>query len=147
MVHLSSYPLEKEKLLKLYRLFFEIIAKSGSRDNFIIVMNDILSPPEQIMIAKRIAIIYLLTKGINPSAIAYYLKVSKSTVAKFSLLFYEKETKTIEIIRNLISKGKLLGFIEDIFADLFIQPGIKIGHWVMKREQERSKDERKMLDV
>jgi len=57
MVHLSSYPLEKEKLLKLYRLFFEIIVKSGSRDNFIIVMNDILSPPEQIMIAKRIAII------------------------------------------------------------------------------------------
>ena len=42
MVHLSSYPLEKKKLLKLYQLFFEIIAKSGTRDNFIIVMNDVL---------------------------------------------------------------------------------------------------------
>ena len=86
MVHLSSYPLEKRKLLKLYQLFFEIIARSGSRDNFIVMMNDVVSPPEQIMIAKRIAIVYLLTKGINPSAIAYYLKVSKSTAAKFSLL-------------------------------------------------------------
>jgi len=47
----------------------------------------------------------------------------------------------------LISKGKLLGFIEDIFADLLIQPGIKIGHWALKREHERSKEERKMLDV
>ena len=64
-----------------------------------------------------------------------------------SLLFYEKETKTIEIIRKLISKGKLLGFIEDIFADLLIQPGIKIGHWALKREHEISKGERKMLDV
>ncbi len=110
-------------------------------------MNDIISPPEQIMVAKRIAIIYLLTKGVNQAAIAEYLRVSKSTVAKFSLLFYEKETEVIKLIKLLISKGKVLGFVEDLFADLFIKPGIMKGHWKMKMEHKRSKEERKMLNV
>src|SRR3989344_8265636 len=125
MVHLSKYYLDKDKLRKLYQLFFEIVSKSANKDSFLLIINDFISPPEQIMIAKRIAIVYLLTKGLPPTAIADYLKVSKATVAKFSLLFYEKETKSIQMIKSLISKGKVLGFIEDMFSELYIQPGLR----------------------
>ena len=147
MVHLSKRYFEKEKLKKLYQLFFEIVSRSTTKDNFLLIVSDILSPSEQVMVAKRIAIIYLLTKGLNQTDISEYMKVSRATVAKYALLFYDKETKTIQMIKSLITKGKVLGFIEDMFAELFIQPDLKIGHWQMKREHERSKDERKMLDV
>lgn len=147
MVHLSKKYLEKEKLIKLYHLLFEVLSRSSNRDNFISIMNDILSPSEQEMIAKRIAIIYLLTKNTNFAAVAEYLKVSKSTVAKFSLLFYKKDTDLVKLVKFLISKGKILGFIEDLFMDFYIQPGIKRGHWKMKVDYQRAKEERKMFDV
>ncbi|OGK14703.1 hypothetical protein A3C98_03540 [Candidatus Roizmanbacteria bacterium RIFCSPHIGHO2_02_FULL_37_15] len=147
MVHLSKQYLDKEKLRKLYQLFFELLSRSANKDNFLLIITDFISPPEQIMISKRIAIIYLLTKGLTSSVIADYLKVSKSTVSKYSLLFYEKETESIQIIRRIISKGKILGFIDDIFSDLLIQPGVKIGHWQLKHEHKRRKEERKALDV
>ena len=65
MVHLSKKYLDKTKLLKLYQLFFEIISRTYDKSEFYEVLNDFISPLEQIMIAKRIAIVYLLTKKIG----------------------------------------------------------------------------------
>lgn len=147
MVHISKYSIKQDIFIKLYRLFFEIINRSYDKDSFLLIIKDILSPPEQIMIAKRIAIIYLLIKGADHTTIASYLKVSRATVAKFSLLFYEKETKTIEIIKSLLAKEKVLNFLEDAFAGIFIQPGIKIGHWDSYWHHKKRQEERKMIDT
>lgn len=147
MVHLSNRPVDKDKLLKLYQLFFEIISQADDNEDFLDLIKDILSPPEQIMVAKRIAIIYLLTKGVEQIDIAQYLKVSRATVAKFSLLFYEKEAKIIRVIKSLLRKEKVTHFLEDLFADIFIQPGIKIGHWEEYWKHKRRQRERRMIDV
>lgn len=146
MVNLSKIPVDQNKLSKLYHLLFEIVNTVGDKDDFLGLIKDILSPSEQLMIAKRIAIIYLLMKGVDQSAIAEYLKTSRATVAKFSLLFYDKETQLIAIISELLSKEKISHFLEDLFADLFIRPGIKIGHWQMYWDHKRKQTERKMID-
>ena len=99
------------------------------------------------MLAKSIAIIYLLTKGLTPTIISDYLKVSRATIAKFSLLFYQKETKSIQMLKSMITKGKVLGFIEDMFSELYIQPGLKIGHHQLKYEHKKRKFERITLDI
>lgn len=147
MVHLSNKPLNKDKLLKLYQLFFEIINKTQNNDNFLELIKDILSPYEQIMVAKRIAIIYLLIKGHEQIAIAQYLRVSRATVSKFCLLFYEKESRIIKIIKSILRKEKIKKFLEDLFADILIQPGIKIGHWEAYWNHKRRQKEREMIDV
>lgn len=147
MVHNSSKRLENEVMQKIYQLFFTIINKSSSKNDFLEILTDFISPEEQIMIAKRIAIAYLLLKGINHTKISYYLGVSSATVAKFALLFYQKETKSIKIIKSLIKTGKALAFIEDIFAELFIQPGFKRGHWSLYSVHKGNQIKRKMLDV
>ncbi len=46
-----------------------------------------------------------------------------------------------------MTKGKVKGFIEDIFAELFIQPGLQKGHWQLKKMFQKSKEERKTLVV
>lgn len=147
MVHLSKKGSTDKELLKLYGLFFEILNKADDKDDFFELIKDILSPLEQIMVAKRIAIIYLLTKNVQQIDIAEYLKTSRATVAKFSLLFYEKEAKIIRILKEIVSREKIHNFLEDLFADLFIQPGFKIGHYKMAWEHKKRQAERKMIDV
>lgn len=147
MVNLTKKYVEEKKLVKIYQLMFEILNKADDKDDFLGIIKDILSPPEQLMVAKRIAIIYLLLKGIDHTTIAKYLKSSRATVAKFSLLFYDKETKLIGIIGELLNKESISHFFEDLFADIFIQPGLKIGHWQMHWDHKRRQTERKMIDA
>jgi|GEM_PF-883056 len=147
MVNLSKKQIAKEKLIKIFQLFYEIINKAEDSDDFFILIKDILSPPEQMMVAKRIAIIYLLMKGVDQSSIAEYLLTSRATVAKFSLLFYNKETQLISIIGELLGKEKISHFLEDLFADLLIQPGIKIGHWQRYWDHKKRQNQRKMIDI
>jgi Trp operon repressor len=147
MVNISKRPVDVKKLFKLYQLFFEVVSKAKNKDEFLELIKDLLSPVEQIMVAKRIAIIYLLTKNVDQLAIARYIKVSRATVSKFNLLFFEKKTRLIKIIESMIKKEKIGHFLEDLFADLFIQPGIKIGHWQRYWDHKRRQNERKMIDV
>jgi len=147
MVHLSKYPVDEKKLSKVFNLLFEVLDNTSDQESFFRLVKDILSPPEQTMIAKRIAIIYLLIKKVNSNDIVKYLKVSKSTVAKFSLLFYKKETPLIILIKKLLKKEKIFHFFEDLFADLTIHPGIYIGHWQSYWEHKKRQNERKMIDT
>ncbi|PIP63598.1 hypothetical protein CO165_01830 [Candidatus Roizmanbacteria bacterium CG_4_9_14_3_um_filter_33_18] len=147
MVNLSKIQIDDKKLVKVYQLMFEILNEADDKDDFLGIIKDILSPPEQLMVAKRIAIIYLLLKGIDQSTIAKYLKSSRATVAKFSLLFYDKESKLIGIIGELLNRETISNFFEDLFADIFISPGLKIGHWQMHWDHKRRQKERTMIDA
>jgi len=147
MVNISKRPVDKDKLLKLYRLFFEVVDNVGNQEEFLELIKDVLSPVEQLMVAKRIAIIYLLIKHVDQESIAEYIKVSQATVSKFNLLFFEKKTRLIKIIQSMTKKEKVGHFLKDLFADLFIQPGLKIGHWQMYWDHKRRQSERKMINV
>ncbi|EKE14011.1 MAG: hypothetical protein ACD_12C00715G0001 [uncultured bacterium] len=147
MVNLSKIQIDDKKLVKVYQLMFEILNEADDKDDFLGIIKDILSPPEQLMVAKRIAIIYLLLKGVDHTTIAKYLKSSRATVAKFSLLFYDKESKLIGIIGALLNQEKISNFFEDLFADIFISPGLKIGHWQMHWDHKRRQREREMVDT
>lgn len=146
MVNISKRPVDEKKLFKLYQLFFEVVESAGDRDGFLELIQDILTPIEQVMIAKRIAIIYLLLKNVDQKDIVEYVKVSRSTVSKFKLLFYQKNSKLIRIIESLLKNEKISHFFEDIFADLFT----RVGYYHDKQlewQRERRKEEKKMIDV
>jgi Trp operon repressor len=147
MVNISKRPVDEKKLFKLYQLFFEVINNVGDKDEFLELIQDILTPVEQIMIAKRIAIIYLLTKHVEQVVIAEHIKVSRATVGKFNLLFYKKKTRLIKIIETFLKNKKIGHFFEDLFADVFIHPGIYIGHHQLNWEHKKRQEERKMIDV
>ena len=78
MVNLTKKMLMRKKLVKINQLMFEILNKADDKDDFLGIIKDILSPPEQLMVAKRIAIIYLLLKGVDHTTIAKIPKKLKS---------------------------------------------------------------------
>lgn len=145
MVRNSKHPLSEGILLKMYRLFFEIFNRFDSQKNFLDLINDLFTPAEKIMVAKRVGIIYLLIKKVDYRDIAEVLKVSTSTITHYAYIFNNKESRVVEIIKNQLMKENVLNFLDDVFTDLFIQPGIKIGHWKSYWNHKRKQEERKTL--
>lgn len=143
MVRISKRYLSEKILLRLYYLLFEVISRSTKKERFFKILEDIFSPTEKIMIAKRITIIYLLIKGIEQKVIADTIKVSTATVSKYAVIFYNKSTPLVQLIKNMISKEKVLDFLDDVFANLFIQPGIKKEHWSLYWEHKKRTTEKK----
>src|SRR3990167_3793320 len=73
----------------MFETLWEAISQVRDKDDVQIFLNDLLSPIERVMIAKRLAIAALLLKGNSYETIKDFLKVSKvstETVAKISLI-------------------------------------------------------------
>lgn len=139
MTRISKYRVEDKVLQKLYFLMFEIISNMDEEDRFTGIMNELLSPTEKIMIAKRVAIIYLLMKNIDYLMISDVLKVSSTTISKFhSILIKGKEIKNI--LEDLVENEKIKDFFEELF---FREPGTYginwKSAWRQKFEIERKK--------
>ncbi len=145
MTRISKKFIKEEIILKLYRLFFEVFSRSNDQQSFLSLIDDILSPTEKIMIAKRLGMIYLLIKGVDFRTIAETLKVSTATVLFYSVVYKEKKVQTTKLIEQMLKKEKVLNFLEDLFTDLTIHPGIYIGHHKLKWEHEKKKEMRKTL--
>ena len=141
MVRNSRFELKNEVLEKLFGLFFEVVGKKDDKLEFKKIINDLLTPAERLMIAKRIAIIYLLLKKINYKDICLALKVSAATVAKFKLLM-ENSQGIVQAFGGLILKDKIVIFMEDVFNTLFPPGGYGVNWktaWQRKFELERKK--------
>jgi uncharacterized protein YerC len=118
MTRISRFPLNEKVLEKLFDLFFEIVGRKKNKEEFLKTIYDLLSPVERIMIAKRIAIIYLLLKKIDYVTICDVLKVSPSTVAKFNLLM-EKSDGIVPAFKEILTNEKVKIFLEDLFLALY----------------------------
>lgn len=139
MARVSRFKLKDAALEKIFRLFFEVVGRKNNIEDFQKVINDILSPNERVMISKRVAIIYLLLKGIEYNIICDVLKVSPSTVAKFSLLL-EKSEGIKEAFQRMLLSDKMSLMINEIF-DFIIPPGTYGASW--SAAWDRKKDIRR----
>ena len=145
MVNISKKYIPEDVLLKLFRLYFELLFSSGSLKDFNLIIGEFFSPTEKIMIAKRLGILYLLTKKVSFTEIANVLKVSTNTVAKFALLFDTRNGITVKKIKSILKKEAISNFFDDVFAAIFIQPGVKIGHHKLNWEHEKRKSRRRTI--
>jgi len=143
MVRISRIKLKNNVLDKLFRLFFEIVGRKNNYGDFNNTICDLLSSTERIMIAKRIAIIYLLMKEIDHRTICDVLKVSTATIAKFNFLM-EKSTGIVPTFNKILRDEKITDFLADIFITLY-HPGLPRTNWKsawqLKNEVERKKIE------
>ena len=100
MPHVSSKKLKKEHLQKLYNEFSSALEKSAKKSWIKFFLNDFLTHTEKIMLAKRFAVIYLLSKDVPTSYISESLCMSPTTIFRMSLKYeigrYSFLLKTIE---------------------------------------------------
>jgi len=145
MVRNSRFVLSDNLLEKLFDLFFEVVGNKSSKDEFKKIFIDLLTPAERIMLAKRVAIIYLLLKKIEYDNICDRLKVSPTTVAKYSLLM-EKSEGIVPTFKQIVKVDKINIFLEEIFNSIFA-PG-KIGvNWKIAWENKINLEKKKTYGI
>jgi uncharacterized protein YerC len=87
MPHISSKKLKKETLQKLYDEFSKAFEKSARKSSAKFFLGNLLTKTEKIMLAKRFAVIYLLSKEVPTLYIAESLGMSYTTIFRMSLKY------------------------------------------------------------
>ena len=115
MPHVSSRKLNKEHLQKLYNEFNIALEKSAKKSWIKFFLNDFLTRTEKIMLAKRFAVIYLLSKDVPASYISEALCMSPATISRMSIKYdsgrYSSLLKTIknddiwDILEKILKAG------------------------------------------
>lgn len=143
MPQISRFKLNDRVLEKLFDLFFEIVGKKSNKQIFLKIINDLLTPVERVMIAKRIAIFYLLLKGKDYLTICHVLKVSPATVSKFNLL-RENSTGLVPAFNKVLLSDDLKLFFDEIL-NVIMAPGTPhinwSAAWRRRKELERKKEQ------
>lgn len=145
MVRNSRFILSNDLLEKIFDLFAEVMGNTSSRSEFKKIFFDLLTPAERIMLAKRVAIIYLLMKKIEYYNICDRLKVSSATVSKIALLM-EKSEGIVPSFKQIVKIDKVKIFLEEVFNNIFA-PG-KVGvNWKIAWENKNKLENKKTFGI
>ena len=141
MAQISKRKVNTEVLKRLYDLFFEIIGKQNSKNDFLTIVNELLSYSEQIVIAKRIAVLFLLLQEVPQEEIRKTIKVSGSTICKYALMLKTSILLT-SLLRKKITQKNMGIFFKELFSILYA-PGTPHTNWTnawqLKRQIEIEK--------
>ncbi len=141
MARISRFYLSKQATQKMFEIFYEVLGRTKSKTDFFNLVDEIISPIEKIMIAKRIIIMYLILRNIDQRTICMTLKVSSATVAKFSLLL-ANNSHVRDKLNSMVQIDSLKLLFEDLISSMFAPGTIGTdwkGAWQRKAEVERKK--------
>lgn len=136
MTQVSKYPLRKEIQERMFEVFLDSIGMVKTRGQVEKLIDDLLSPTERIMLAKRLSIALLLFKSYDQRAIAKILKVSLGTVNKVSLALQNGTGGYTMVLSAVVKQEKFHAFFEkldDTLADLFPPANRNWSHWRRER--------------
>jgi len=129
--------------MRVYGVFINSIRNTKSSEEVIHFLNDLLTSVEKIMLAKRVAIAFLLLENkFTYEQICKTLKVSKGTVAKVHAVLDLQGAGYRKILGDIIKKKVLKNFVAEILEGLTPLPskGANWGEW--KKERLKAKWER-----
>lgn len=115
MVRLNQHPLSDEQLEFLLKQLSNAIGRLSEKQAYTF-LGALLGPEEQIMIAKRLAIVVLLLEKRTLYSIASLLKVSPSTAEKIKR---QLDEGALDDVVNILKKDKssymeILSFVDSI---------------------------------
>ena len=117
MPHVSKYKLktaEEEKLKQTLGLVLRKINKDEEMEGF---LYSLLSETEKIMLAKRLAIMILITEGLSEAEIADKLNVTRETVLRIQMLM-QIRGNGYEIALKKLEEEKYLGEFKKFLLSL-----------------------------
>jgi uncharacterized protein YerC len=114
MPRVSPRPLkkeiEKEITANLRWVFSQLKSEPAARD----FLDDFLTDEERLMLAKRLAVIYLLKEGFSYNKISEALKITPVTIGKIRLISKSGKTRTSEILSRMGKRSSLNEALKDL---------------------------------
>lgn len=127
MVRLSRYKVKVRVNEKIYDLLFEVIGANRSKNDFLKVIFEVLSPAEQLTLGKRIAIMYLLELKIDYELIRSTLCVSTATIAKCVIILASSQ-EIKRTLKVLALNKKLSDGVFTLITQIY-HPGVYGFNW------------------
>ncbi|MBI2609870.1 hypothetical protein HYW53_01710 [Candidatus Giovannonibacteria bacterium] len=119
MPHVSKRKLKKKVYSKIETNFIEVFLKFRSRKETSLLLNDLLTRTERVMLSKRIAIVLMLESGYSFSTIERTLKVTKQTIVRFMKMRKSGKFRYLEAKKESKENDSLIEFLEK-----FLQAGL-----------------------
>lgn len=111
MSQVSKRYLNPKTEQQIFGIFVESFTSLSSAQKAEGFLYDLLSPVEQVMLGKRLAIAYMLMKGHAQRTVADTLKVSQATVNKVNASL-KIGTGYRDIISHMLQKEKIVAFFD-----------------------------------
>lgn len=106
MTQVSKYLLPKPLEAQMFDLFFRALADLRLPSEIKEFLDDLLSPTEKIMLAKRLGIALLLIKDYDQRSISQTLKVSLTTVTKINFWLKNSGSGYRRVINKFLKEEK-----------------------------------------
>ena len=144
MSQVSKHFMSSKISEKVYGVFINCIKSSKSQTETVEFLNDLLSPPEKTMLAKRVAIAFMLLENkYTYEEISNTLKIRFGTIAKVNSAFALKGNGYKKIIGNFVLKKSIRNSLSEfldlikpstrtLMGEVFLKPKIKSK---LKREE------------
>ena len=113
MVNVSKNILDSRLQKALYEQLSELVIANRTKKDAARMLFELLSPTERLMLAKRLAVIGMLTQEYSTYTIANTLKVSVATVLRVQRDIEKKSLEHIvKIFRRKTGRARLLSTVE-----------------------------------
>lgn len=143
MTQVSKYPIRKEVADKIFEIFVKTVINVKKKDEAEQLISDLLTPTERIMLAKRLAIAFLLEKGYEYRTIRNILRVSSPTIAGVSHALKYGSHGYKKLITQILQEESIKKFLEEAVIKLVSMPAAATkggGSWrYLKTELEKNK--------
>ncbi|MBI3092664.1 MAG: hypothetical protein HYZ02_00295 [Candidatus Levybacteria bacterium] len=122
MTQVSKYPISKDVADRIFEVFIKSLIKIKNDKDAKDLADDLFSPTEKIMLAKRLAIAFLLMRGYQYREISKLIKVSLTTIANVNLSLNYGKGGYKRILESIAKEEKLEEFFENIAEKLLSVP-------------------------
>jgi uncharacterized protein YerC len=120
MAQVSRRKLKKEVEQKIQTLLTHSLSFCTNQKAVSDFIDDLLTPTEQIVLSKRLAIAYLLEKGYSYAVIKDLVKVTNSTIGAVSLML-KKQGNGLRSIFDKVKKDKDITKVFEELGDFAIE--------------------------
>ena len=142
MAQISKYPVSKEVYSRIFEIFLKTISKLKTKRQVESFLKEFLTPTEQVMFAKRLAIAFLLTKKYDYRDISKILRVSTSTIRSVSVDLQMGDTYE-SVVRGILKDEEVEKFFKGVgekVTKLLASTDSKSGTWrYLRHELEKDK--------
>ena len=116
---------------RMYEILVGSVAKAQKKGDVVNFLTDLLSPPEREMLAKRLAIAYLLVREkYTHREISNILKVGLGTIQRVSRVLEDEGSgysKIIPTLKKDVSVEEFIDGLVELIGNLDLRPGPNYG--------------------
>jgi uncharacterized protein YerC len=129
---------------RVYEVFIESVKNTKTPSEVVDFLNDLLSPVEKIMMAKRVAVAFLLLQDkYTYEEITKTVKVSRGTIAKIHAVFALQGKGYRKILGDILKRKAAKSALSELLDILTPLPpkGANIGEWKKAKRMSKQKRE------